>query len=184
MSFNLSEFIGDCKVATQEPSPQKTIANMLTAALANPTDVINALEKPTQAKVDKLFVSEKLTVLNVVWAPRMSLYPHNHNTWSVIGVYCGRENNILWRRVKDDRSGRIEAAGALSLGVAEVKCLGKDLIHSVNNPVAKFTGAIHVYGGDFFNLKRSEWDPETLLEQPYDVEKNMKYFESANQFQP
>jgi hypothetical protein len=42
------------------------------------------------------------------------------------------------------------------------------------------TGAIHVYGGDFFGTARSEWDPETLLEQRYDVEKNMRLFEEAN----
>jgi hypothetical protein len=35
------------------------------------------------------------------------------------------------------------------------------------------TGAIHVYGGD-------EWDPETLREHPYDVEKTLRLFEEAN----
>ena len=42
------------------------------------------------------------------------------------------------------------------------------------------TGAIHVYGGDFFAAERSEWDPETLREQPYDVEKTLRLFEEAN----
>jgi hypothetical protein len=42
------------------------------------------------------------------------------------------------------------------------------------------TGAIHVYGGDFFREERSEWDPETLLEERYNVEKNMRLFEEAN----
>jgi hypothetical protein len=44
------------------------------------------------------------------------------------------------------------------------------------------TGAIHVYGGDFFEAVpiRSEWDPETLVELPYNVEKNMRLFEEAN----
>ena len=41
------------------------------------------------------------------------------------------------------------------------------------------TGAIHVYGGDFFAAERSEWDPETLKEGRYDVEKNL-LFEEAN----
>jgi len=35
----------------------------------------------------------------------------------------------------------------------------------------RVAGAIHVYGGDFFAASRSEWDPETLLEQPFDKEK-------------
>ena len=28
----------------------------------------------------------------------------------------------------------------------------------------RLTGAIHIYGGDFFAAERSEWDPETLKE--------------------
>jgi predicted metal-dependent enzyme (double-stranded beta helix superfamily) len=47
----------------------------------------------------------------------------------------------------------------------------------VTNPIPRLTGAIHVYGGNFFNTPRSEWDAETLTEQPYDVEKNMRLFQ-------
>ena len=42
------------------------------------------------------------------------------------------------------------------------------------------TSALHVYKGDFFEEHRSEWEPETLTEQTYDVEKNMRLFEEAN----
>jgi hypothetical protein len=45
----------------------------------------------------------------------------------------------------------------------------------------KLTGAIHIYGGEFFNQARSEWDPEALTERPYDVEKNMRLFKEANE---
>jgi hypothetical protein len=44
----------------------------------------------------------------------------------------------------------------------------------------RVAGAIHVYGGDFFAASRSEWDPETLLEQPFDMEKNLRLSEQAN----
>jgi hypothetical protein len=37
-----------------------------------------------------------------------------------------------------------------------------------------------VYGGDFFSVARSDWDPETLLEQPYDVQSAMRLFENAS----
>ena len=50
----------------------------------------------------------------------------------------------------------------------------------MTNPIARLTGAIHVYGGDFFAAKRSEWDPETLTERAYDVDKNMRLFKEAN----
>jgi predicted metal-dependent enzyme (double-stranded beta helix superfamily) len=58
--------------------------------------------------------------------------------------------------------------------------LGRDIIHTVTNPLTRLTGAIHVYGGDFYAVVRSEWDPETLLERAYDVEKNLRLFAEAN----
>ncbi len=32
------------------------------------------------------------------------------------------------------------------------------------NPRSTYTAAIHVYGGDFFDTPRSQWDPDTLTE--------------------
>jgi hypothetical protein len=40
-------------------------------------------------------------------------------------------------------------------------------VHSVTNPIPRLTGAIFVYGGDFFSVARSEWDPETLVERAF-----------------
>jgi predicted metal-dependent enzyme (double-stranded beta helix superfamily) len=93
----------------------------------------------------------------------MTLLPHNHQMWAVIGIYTGREDNIFWRRV--DGSSKVEAAGAKALAERDAVPLGQEVIHSVNNPIPRLTGAIHVYGGDFFGVARSEWDAETLLEQ-------------------
>jgi predicted metal-dependent enzyme (double-stranded beta helix superfamily) len=100
--------------------------------------------------------------------------------WAVIGIYTGREDNIFWRRIREEDGGKIEAAGAKSLGPQDVEPLGRDIIHTVTNPLSRLTGAIHVYGGDFFAAARSEWDPETLLERPYNLEKNLQLFEISN----
>jgi len=51
-----------------------------------------------------------------------------------------------------------------------------------HQPYRRLTGAIHIYGGDFFGAPRSEWDAETLLEQPCDGEKMVRRFEQANAF--
>jgi len=107
----------------------------------------------------------------------MTIPPHNHHMWAVIGIYTGREDNIFWRRLPD---GRVEAAGAQSLGERDAVPLGRDIIHSVTNPIPRLTGAIHVYGGDFFAMQRSEWDPEALTESPYDVAKTVRLFEESN----
>ena len=96
--------------------------------------------------------------------------------WSVIGLVSGREDNVFWRRT--ERS--IEAAGARSLGAGDVASLGVDIIHSVINPIDKLTGAVHIYGGDFFAAERSEWDSMTLLEHRSDGERVRRVFEEAN----
>jgi len=64
--------------------------------------------------------------------------------------------------------------------VRDTEPLGRDIIHTVTNPLPRLTGAIHVYGGDFYGVTRSEWDPETLTERRYDMEKNVRLFEEAN----
>ena len=41
--------------------------------------------------------------------------------------------------------------------------------------------ARHVYGGDFFAAPRSEWDPESFEERPYNIEDTIRAFEKANE---
>ena len=62
---------------------------------------------------------------------------------------------------------------ALSLVSVQVVSSSENLIHSVTNPLPLPTRAIHVYGGNFFALERSEWNLTTLIEQPYNVAKNI-----------
>ena len=59
-----------------------------------------------------------------------------------------------------------ELAGGRELPAGEVLLLGDDVIHSVSNSRRDFAVALHVYGGDFFSVDRSEWDFETYEEQP------------------
>jgi predicted metal-dependent enzyme (double-stranded beta helix superfamily) len=180
MIFDLDRFVADCAAAVNDSAPTKAVRETVKRAVSDPLSLIAALGEPTRAGIQRLHVSDELTVLNVIWAPRMTLMPHNHNMWATIGVYGGREDNIFWRRLPDDAKGRIEAAGAKSLGPADTRPLGAEVIHSVTNPTGKLTGAIHVYGGDFFTMERSEWDPESLEERPYDIDKNVRIFEEAN----
>lgn len=110
----------------------------------------------------------------------MCQLPHDHRMWAVIGIYTGREDNIFWRRPTGNPNGRIEAAGAKALSEREAVPLGPEIIHSVINPVSRLTGAIHVYGGDFFAVSHSQWDPEHLVEEPYDVNRLLALFEESN----
>jgi predicted metal-dependent enzyme (double-stranded beta helix superfamily) len=175
--FDLERFVADCRAAQAQDRSHKAVREVLARAVAEPGSVLKGVGAPKRAEVAKLYHSPELTILNVIWAPRMTIYPHNHRMWALIGIYTGREDNIFWRRLPN---GKVEAAGAQSLCEGDAAPLGPEIIHSVTNPIARLTGAIHVYGGDFFAMARSEWDPETLTEQPYDSAKTMRYFEEAN----
>ncbi len=178
--FDLDSFIAECRTALREDASHKAVREVVARAVSDPSAVLAALGDPRRGEIQKLHNAEDLTVINVIWAPGMTIMPHNHEMWAVIGVYTGREDNIFWRRLPEDAQGRLEAAGAKSLATGDTAPLGRDIIHSVTNPLPRLTAALHVYGGDFFAQPRSEWDPETLTERPYDVTKNMRLFEEAN----
>jgi predicted metal-dependent enzyme (double-stranded beta helix superfamily) len=174
--FDLNRFIADCETAVRENDSHVAVKEVVARAVADPTAVLKAVGEPSGGGIQALHHSSSLTVLNVVWPPKMTIMPHNHTMWAVIGVYTGREDNIFWRRLEGGDGRRIEAAGAKALSEKDAAPLGRDIIHSVTNPIPRLTGAIHVYGGDFFGAERSEWDPETLREQRFDVERARRLF--------
>jgi predicted metal-dependent enzyme (double-stranded beta helix superfamily) len=180
LMFDRDGFISECCGAVREEGSHKGAREVVARAVRDPGAVIAALGEPKRAAIETLYRSEEVTILNVVWGPKMTIMPHNHLMWAVIGIYTGREDNIFWRRIQGASGRRIEAAGAKSLGAGDAEPLGRDIIHSVTNPLSRLTGALHVYGSDFFAPPRSEWDPETLLERPYDMEKNLRLFSEAN----
>jgi len=181
--FSLERFIEDCRAAVAEDPSHKATREIVARAVSAPAEVLEALGEPKRGEVQSLYRSNELTILNVVWAPWTTIMPHDHRMWAVIGIYTGREDNIFWRRLPAAEGGRIEAAGAKALSERDAVPLGRDIIHSVTNPIPRLTGAIHVYGGDFFDTARSQWDPETLVEGPYDMARTMRVFEEANAFQ-
>jgi predicted metal-dependent enzyme (double-stranded beta helix superfamily) len=180
MKFDLDQFVSDCKKAVRQNAPQAAVSEVLARAVSDGPSILRTLGEPLRAEMQKLYQASDLTILNVVWAPWMTLLPHNHKMWAVIGIYTGREDNIFWRRLPGGTGRNLEAAGAKALCEKDTVQLGQDIIHSVTNPIPRLTGAIHVYGGDFFAAPRSEWDAETLLEQPCDGEKMLRRFEQAN----
>jgi predicted metal-dependent enzyme (double-stranded beta helix superfamily) len=55
------------------------------------------------------------------------------------------------------------------------------VIHTVSNALRAFTGAIHIYGGDFFGTPRSEWSDDTREARPFDIERAKRCFAEANE---
>lgn len=176
-SFDIERFVEECVAANTESEPQAAVLEVLRKAVAVPSSVIEALGEPHEAGIRVLHGSKTLTIFSATWTPQMNLMPHNHLMWANIGIYTGREDNILWRMDSDG----INAFGAKALFERDVAALPVDAIHSVTNPLQRFTGGIHIYGGDFFDTTRTQWDPETLDEEPSDGAVIRGMFERENE---
>jgi len=66
--------MASCRDALTEPGPRRAVREILLGAVQRADRVAAVLGKPSGG-VDVLYKSAELTVLNVVWAPRMSIYP-------------------------------------------------------------------------------------------------------------
>jgi predicted metal-dependent enzyme (double-stranded beta helix superfamily) len=175
--FDKDRFIQDCRTAAQkERDARAAIRELVATAVSNPGEVLRGLGEPQRSGVEVLYRGTDITILNLSWGPLMHIRPHNHAMWAVIGIYGGREQNVFFRR---SESGLAQHS-ARELNAKDVAALGEQTIHAVTNPLESITAAIHVYGGDFFAVPRSEWDAKTFEERPYDVENTMRAFEEAN----
>jgi predicted metal-dependent enzyme (double-stranded beta helix superfamily) len=175
--FEKDRFIEDCRAAARESDAQGAIRELVARAVSDPAQLIRALGEPVRSGIDKIYRGTDITILNLWWGPRMDFKPHDHQTWAVIGIYSGCEENTFFRRSKDG----LTRHGTKALNASDTIVLGESIIHAVVNPLDRITSAIHVYGGDFFAIPRSEWNPQTFEEHPYDVEHTLRAFEEANQ---
>ncbi len=93
--FDLDQFIADCRAALAADKSHKSVREIVARAVSDPAAILKGLGEPKRSEVQKLYHSGDLTILNVIWAPRMTIMPHNHQMWAVIGIYTGREDNIF-----------------------------------------------------------------------------------------
>ena len=177
MAFDRDRFVEDCVGSLGETEARAAIMEHLTRAVSDHAAVLKGMGEPDEAGLDVLLRSPQLTIFAAKWAPNMTLSPHNHLMWAMIGIYTGREDNIFWRRTANG----LRAGGASAMRAGDVASLPRDVIHSVTNPLERFTGGLHVYGGDFFDTPRSLWDAETLEEGPSDGARVRANFEAENE---
>ena len=175
--FDVDTLVADCQAVLGESEPLRAIREILERTLTNRSEVAEALAQP-KGGLEFLYRGPELTVLTVTWAPSMVLPPHDHRMWAAIGVYTGQEDNTFYRR---DKEQGLVTSGGKQLRENDIVLMGDDTIHSVANPrTHEFTGAIHVYNGDFVNQPRSQWDPDTLEEEPHDMAVTIAAFADAN----
>lgn len=175
--IEMQKFIEDCISANKDANPQEAVKEVLAKGVSNPKALLKAIGEPTEAGLKVFLRSKDLTIFAASWTPQMNLMPHNHEMWANIGIYTGREDNIIWKRNKES----IDAHDVRCLFAGDVATLNTNAIHSVTNPLQRFTGGLHIYGGDFFATERSQWDPETMIEEPSNGDVIRDIFKKANE---
>ena len=175
-SLDVDQIVARCRDALDEATPALAVREVLAQLVAQPALLEAALDPVEEGGIQTLHRGPDLTVLRIAWTPGISLNPHEHAMWAVVGLYGGREDNTFFRR----SPAGLQPAGGRQLQANDVLVMGKEAIHAVANPRREFAVALHVYGGDFFDATRSEWDPVTFQESPRDLEGTRRLFASAN----
>lgn len=176
MTLEIDDIVDRCRRARAESTPQLAIRDAVAELVADPNSVAEAIGPIVEGGIKLLHRADDLTVLHIAWTPGMRLMPHDHAMFAVVGMYGGQEDNEFFRRTP----GGLETAGGRELPASEVLVMGDDVIHAVANRREEYAVALHVYGGDFFNAERSEWDPETFVERPRDLDGTTRLFAAAN----
>jgi predicted metal-dependent enzyme (double-stranded beta helix superfamily) len=167
----LDDLVADLLAAARESTPQLAVRDVLERAMREPRRLADELPA-TRAELVTLHASPEISIFKAVWAEGMSVPPHDHRMWGAIGVYGGREDNAFFRR----SDARLEERGGKVLTAGDVAVMGDATIHAVHAPV--WTGAIHVYGGDFVRQQRSIWIDG--VEEPNDGIRTAAIFDAAN----
>jgi len=176
MALDVEEIVARFERAVREHTPALAARDVLEELVADPAALERAVGTVTAGGIVPVHRADDLTILHVAWTPGMAINPHEHRMWAAIGMYGGQEDNSFYRRA----AGGLEPSGGRELPAGDVLVLGDEVIHSVANSRREYAVALHVYGGDFFTVERSEWDPATHEERPRDLERTRRLFEEAN----
>ncbi len=176
MTLAVDDIVTRCQGALSEHTPVLAVRAVLEELIGEPGTLEAALGPVVAGGITTLHNDAELTILHVAWTPGMALNPHEHRMWAVIGMYGGQEDNAFYRRIP----GGLEPSGGRELPAGDVLVLGDDVVHSVTNSRREFAVALHVYGGDFFGVERSEWAFDSYEERPRDFTRTRRLFEEAN----
>ncbi|HEX5615421.1 MAG TPA: hypothetical protein VFZ83_09735, partial [Acidimicrobiia bacterium] len=120
--LDVDQLIADLRDARVETEPRRATKEVLERACAGSDALVEAL-RPQRAGIDLLHHSAEHTILHVVWAPGMHIWPHDHRMWAAIGIYAGTEDNTFFRR---HAGGGLDESGGTELEAGHVALLGPE----------------------------------------------------------
>lgn len=176
----LEEFVTACRAVVDDGTdlPQR-IAGLVRELIREPAVLAAAVPAFTEAEVDVtpsghrlggeavLHQEPDLTVMVLDTLPGVIQPAHDHEMNAFIGVFEGCEEQRFWTRTADG----VEATTGRLLEAGEMVALGERTIHGISAPLGEPARAVHVYLGDIYSVKRSVFDPETMVEYPMTTER-------------
>jgi predicted metal-dependent enzyme (double-stranded beta helix superfamily) len=169
METVFATLIDKCMRALESADAQRSVERIVFEAACDPAVAAAITRRGKFQSLEDLAIhrSDTLTLLVGSLPPGFKAAPHNHNLWSVVGVCSGQEDNQFFAR---ERDGLRQTAAASIVGPG-VLANDAEVIHAICNPLDQPLIILHAYGGDLFATPRSNWDPETHEEIPYDWSK-------------
>ena len=171
----IERFVDDARACLAAPDPLEAVEALVRAAVSDPAAVRAAVAERADAAselgFDVFCRTPILTVFHATLEPGFRNAPHDHGTWAVVGVYDGTERNVFYRRAGPT----IVAERDVEATAPAVMVMPPGVIHAICNPLPTASCAIHVYGNDHFDASRSMWHPESLIEEPYRMERFLEW---------
>jgi len=179
--FDIDEFVRECLEAW-EGEGVDAVKDVLDRTLGRGcTPVRECFGDPHEAHLQVLYPGPELVIENMVWAPGMSYPAHNHNTPVLTGVYAGLEVNDFYHQIGTHSGDRLQKTGTVAINEGEAVLMAHDAIHRIANPSRRvFTGAFHIYMGDYLHSSRSIWHPDEASEKPASFALTKDIFAAAN----
>ncbi len=163
--FEADRFVEQCRAALDDPNPLTALHAAMSDVLENRVALLSALPVGRGLRVSVLHEGPHLTVVQFVTPGGFTFPPHDHAMVSAVGVYSGVEENVYYALCDD---GLCETERR-RVGTGQVAVHDRDVIHAIASGGDEPLGALHVYGGAFFDTPRSEWRGSPLTQVPYDT---------------
>lgn len=178
--FDVDQFVADCLDAWGDGGAE-AVKLVLERALTRCSAVRDCFGEPDRAGLQVLYPGPELVVENMIWAPGMSYPAHNHNTPVMTGVYQGTEVNDFFHKIGPRTAARLSRTRTVDIIEGDAVLMAHDAIHRIENPDRRrFTGAFHIYMGDYLHSSRSIWYPDDSAEAPASFALTKDIFEAAN----
>ena len=171
----LEDLVDTCKLSVACDSPHSMILDAMRHLFADPAALASQIPRFTEAEVEPtargwlvggehlLHRDQDLTIMLIDTLPGVVQPPHEHNVDVFIGVFEGCEEQRFWKRTDD---GIVSTPGQ-SLKAGDILSLGVQAVHAISAPRDQHARAVHVYLGDVYDVARSVFHPESLLEHRY-----------------